>query len=181
MPHTQRITSPRKREVSGEDGWTRIISPQRKRKTQKPAAKNPRTSDTYYDPIQLDRTTNGIEKTRLEQPLTTEHVSTRFEKNEKIWLQSESWSVLKDALQRSLEKTQPIKRCIIFGSGSFCGHRDNWIERFDVGLSQLAAFKAVVDTIGMSANSIELKTANHDSRASLRYATLLLCPRAVLQ
>ena len=154
MPHTKPVSSPRKREVAGEDGWTRIISPQRKRKTPKPPAKDFSVSATPYDPIQIDRTTNGMEKTRLEQPITVELVRARFEKNENIWLQSESWSALKDALLRSLEKTRPIKRCIIFGSGSFCGHRENWIERFDVGLSQLAAFKAVVETIGMSANSI---------------------------
>ena len=181
MPHTRRVTSPRKREVAGEDGWTRIISPQRKRKTQKPAAKDSSTSNPGFDPIELDRTTRGNVKTRLEQPITVEHVSAMYEKNEKIWLESDSWSSLKDALQQFLEKTRPIKRCIIFGSGSFCGYRDNWVERFDVGLSQLAVLKAVVDEIGMSANDIKLKTANHNFRANLRQATLVLCSRAVLQ
>ena len=180
MPHTGRVSSPRKREVAGEDGWTRIFSPQRKRKTPKPPAKGFSVSATPDDPIEIDRTTNGTEKTRL-GPVTVEHVSARFEKNEKIWLQSESWSALKGALQRSLQKNQPIKRCIMFGSGSFCGYRDNWIDRFDVALSQLAAFKAVLDTIGMSADKTELNTANCDFRASLQHATLVLCPRAVLQ
>ena len=180
MPHTGRIPSPRKREVAGEDGWTRIISPQRKRKTAEPPAKDLSASGTTYDPIQIDRTTNGTEKTRL-GPVTVEHVSALFEKNEKIWLQSKSWSALKDALQRSLEKTRPIKRCIMFGSGSFCGYRDNWIDRFDVALSQLAAFKAVIDTIGMSANSVGLNTANIDYRAGLQHSTLVLRSRAMLQ
>ena len=45
-------------------GWTRIISPQQKRKTQKPAAKDSSTSDPGFDPIELDRTTRGNVKHR---------------------------------------------------------------------------------------------------------------------
>ncbi len=163
MPHTSHNSLPRKREIAGEDGWTRIISPKRNNKTSKLSTRDANISTTPYAPIQTDRTTSGTEKTRIigDRLLTVEQVNTRFEKNEKIWLQSGSWSVLKEVLQTYLSKSRPVRRCIIFGSGSFCGYRHNWIERWDVGFIQLAVFKAVADTVGKLASRNELGLADH--------------------
>jgi hypothetical protein len=56
---------------------------------------------------------------------------------------------MEDALQkRVISSNTRVDACVLFGSGTFTGLGQGWINRNHVAMYQLAAFKAVVDLIG---------------------------------
>ena len=171
MVHSSRNkqkASPQKREVVGEDGWTRIVSP--RRKTQTPARSPPRPPST--DPLNPKSKTITTTYQRSELPADTkvEQVIEKFKQLEKKWLQSDSWKLLKAALEdyTSNSTFDPIKTCIVFGTGTFSGLRQGWIERWDTALVQTAVFKSVADALGMNYKSTRHSLADDKLQSTFR-------------
>lgn len=135
MPHTsrKRKSIPQKRkETVDEDGWTRIAS------HHDPQKYGTRPSDqTRIDPH------------RVADGMTTEKLSERYDLIEKKWRASESCKRLIRAIGEAMQvNTLQVNSCLCFGTGSMSGLRHDWIQRHDVALYQIAAFKTAVDTIG---------------------------------
>jgi hypothetical protein len=134
MPHTSRKrnnTPQKRRKTVDEDGWTRIAS--------------------HHDPTKYGKRASDqtrIDPHRVADEMTVEKVSERYTLIEKKWQASESCKRLIEAMREALQgNTGEVKSCICFGSGSMSGLRHDWIQRHDVALYQIAAFKTAVDTI----------------------------------
>jgi hypothetical protein len=82
--------------------------------------------------------------------LVVSDIHAKYVEMERRWKASESWNSMADILKtRAIGSDTRIDACVLFGSGTFTGLRDGWINRSHVAFCQLAAFKAVVDLIGM--------------------------------
>jgi hypothetical protein len=57
-------------------------------------------------------------------------------------------NILKKTPRGIIGSDTRIDACVLFGSGTFTGLRDGWINRSHVAFCQLAAFKAVIDLLG---------------------------------
>ena len=81
--------------------------------------------------------------------VTQADVLAKYTDIEKKWKASESWKVMENTLKKQiLGSSARVDTCVLFGSGTFTGLRQGWINRAHVAMYQLAAFKAVVDLIG---------------------------------
>jgi hypothetical protein len=81
--------------------------------------------------------------------LTQSEVLAKYVDIEKRWKASESWKSMENMLKtRAIGSDSGIDACVLFGSGTFTGLGQGWIDRAHVAVYQLAAFKAVVDLIG---------------------------------
>ena len=150
MPHTSRKKKkapPTKREQVDEDGWTRITSPKRNIRNSTAVSEA-----TPYDPHNVVPTPNESARSILPPDIKLDDVIKRYETLEKRWLESESWKVLKGKIEEYVEEdaTNAITTCVVLGTGTMCGLKDNWIMRHDVAIFQSAVFISVVDAIGKS-------------------------------
>ena len=193
MPHTSRKKEPRytkQRKVEGEDGWTHISS-------DSPSKARPRVSS--YDDYHADMKAKGYEPYTLQwdhggcsmftvtpEPadaaMADENLWSQYRVVEEKWKRSESCKVLISVLrERILLAETAISTCVCFGTGTFSGYRDKWIARHDVALTQLIAFKTVVDTIGRWLNAIQYSLVLTDPRTGDRPATVGFCSGTSLQ
>jgi hypothetical protein len=147
MPHTshrKKQQRSKRTEILDENGWTRVstVNPTR-RTTRSSLTRNAieRRADSHSVDYSISKPYDGA---------TVEKVEQQYRNVEKKWLTSSSWVKLEDVLRNKIDSKvlQGIDVCTVLGTGSYCGHVDGWIERFDVSLYQLAAFKAMVDIIG---------------------------------
>ena len=134
MPHTshkKRSPLQKRTETVDEDGWTRIVS--------------------HHDPQKYGKRASDqtrIDPHRIADGMTAEKLSERYNLIEKKWHTSESCKRLTKALHEAVQASSiAVKSCICFGTGSMSGLRHDWIQRHDVALYQIAAFKTAVDTI----------------------------------
>ncbi|KAK5942131.1 hypothetical protein PMZ80_006085 [Knufia obscura] len=138
MPHTSRRkkNAPTKRlEVTGDDGWTRVTTTNLQRR-------GPKAIGSSAGLIPLH------EKTTPEKGATVEKISREYEKIQEQWTASESCTALVSLVQgKVLPENVEIDRCLIFGSGSFCGLRQGWISRKHSAMCQLAVVKSIQKTI----------------------------------
>ena len=138
MPHTshkKKQARSKRQEVVGEDGWTRVMS-------SKPPARDADPAPTYTIEweVHIEEAPEGVTQTE---------VLAKYRDTEKRWQASESWRAMENTLKtRVLGPSASVDTCVLFGSGSFTGLRQGWIDRCHVAMYQLAAFKAVVDLIG---------------------------------
>lgn len=168
MPHTSHRKKQSQRnkraEVQDESGWTRVTNTST-------SQREPRAIPLPNSHIHLhDGRTGGVTEEREEEEddSTTEHrISTsipestpypgatlqklerRYKELEKTWVTSRTWLELQDVLRNKIdgEILKEVDRCVVFGTGSFCGHIQGWIERFDTSILQLVAFVKVLECI----------------------------------
>ena len=162
MPHTNRkkkTSRPLKRQqITDEDGWTRVTST----RSSTMAPQIPEDgydariiSSPYDDHIDSEMPFSPLYRTKyLKDPAhqapaeaTIEKVQKRYETIQSTWLASDSSKKLNQALSNTLKKDHKTSTCVIFGTGSFSGLRNNWIARHDVALLQVAVFVSVVKAI----------------------------------
>lgn len=141
MPHTshrkKKQSIAKRVEVTDEDGWTRVTSTNRDQQT-------PKRIDAAELPIAAD-----VWKTIPEDGATAVKIREDYTHIEKRWQDSEACEALTTLLrQRVLLDERRIDKCIMFGSGSFCGLREGWISMKTAAMSQLAALKSMHSTIG---------------------------------
>lgn len=151
----------KRQEVTDDDGWTRVTSGPTGKSPRSTVSENDITtystiisdpydehsdSDMPFDPLmRTEFTTDPVDHP---PPNTTvEKIQAKFDKINKIWMESESCSKLHQALLIAVDRNQSISSCLVFGTGSFCGLRKSWIDRTDVALTQLAVFVSVVNTL----------------------------------
>jgi hypothetical protein len=155
MPHTshkKKSVRTKRREVIGDDGWTRVTS----QKSPAAASALPPSDQTRDDGTYTVKTSGGETITfycaRVEEApkgLTEPAVLERYMEIEKRWKDSESWKSMENTLQkRVISSNTRVDTCVLFGSGTFTGLGRGWINRNHVAMYQLAAFKAVVDLLG---------------------------------
>lgn len=136
MPHTshkKKKARSKRQEIVGDDGWTRITS------TRSLAMPLLRRSEWVME-VAVEEAPEG---------LTQADVLAKYTDVEKRWNASESWKSMEHTLKtRVIGSDTKIDACVLFGSGTFTGLREGWIDRAHVALYQLAAFKAVVDLVG---------------------------------
>ena len=161
MPHTNRKKKnsrpPKRQQITDEDGWTRITSTRPSKMappfpddnidawiTTSPYDEHS-DSEMPFDPL-LRRNWNDPAH-RAPAEATSGKVQKLFESIQPMWLASESFKKLSQALSNILGKDHKTSTCVIFGSGSFSGLRHNWIGRHDVALLQVAVFLSVVKAI----------------------------------
>jgi len=167
MPHTNKKKKPdrnKRKEVVDENGWTRVTSGPNpavpaplRHMTLKPL------DDVEFEPYTLRSdledvpscTAFPITPQKAAEDMTIGKLLSQYKLIESRWNKSESCMVLKDKLMtRVLNKKGKIANCICFGTGTPSGLRDGWIQRHDVALYQIAAFKTVVDIIGRTSVSL---------------------------
>src|SRR5436853_785699 len=144
MPHTSHHKKKRARskrqEVVGDDGWTRIITTTSANKPlpDGPLIPRPEAATAIAAP----------------EGLALSDIHAKYIEMEAKWKASESWTCVANNILKTprggviIGSDTRIDACVLFGSGSFTGLRDGWINRTHVALCQLAAFKAVVDLLG---------------------------------
>jgi hypothetical protein len=155
MPHTshkKKSVRTKRREVIGDDGWTRVTS------QKSPAAADalPPSDQTRDDETYTVKTSGGETITfhyaRVEEApegLTESAILDRYTEIEERWKDSKSWKSMENTLQKQvISLNTRVDACVLFGSGTFTGLGQGWINRNHVAMYQLAAFKAVVDLIG---------------------------------
>ena len=134
MPHTshkRKSTHQKRTEIIDSEGWTRISSHQNAQK---------------YATLESDQT--RVHPHRVEDGMTQEKIQARYNMIEERWQASESCKQLSKTLYDAVQGIgTKIKTCVCFGTGSFSGLRHDWIQRHDVAMHQIAAFKTAVDTI----------------------------------
>ena len=144
MPHTSRRKkhTPAKRlEVTDDDGWTRVTTTDRERR-------GPRAIGS---PVCLSSGNESFWRTTPEEGASAEKTRQEYERTQEQWKASDSCRALVSLLQEKvLPENVEIDRCLIFGSGSFCGLRQGWISRKHSALCQLAVMKSIHGTIGES-------------------------------
>lgn len=134
MPHTshkKKHARIKRQEIVGDDGWTRVMS-------NKPlSVTGALPSLDHQQPVE-----------EAPEGLTESDVLARYIDIEKRWKASESWKTVEDTLKtRVIASDTRIDACVLYGSGTFTGLAQGWINRTHVAMYQLAAFKAVVDLI----------------------------------
>jgi hypothetical protein len=155
MPHTshkKKSVRTKRREVVGDDGWTRVTS----MKSPTMAGTLPPSDKTRDDETYTVKTSGGETTTfhyahveEAPKGLTESAILDRYTGIEKRWKDSESWKFIENTLQkRVISSTTRVDACVLFGSGTFTGLGQGWINRNHVAMYQLAAFKAIVDLIG---------------------------------
>lgn len=170
MPHTshkkkkqqqqqqQRLSSRNKRgEIELNDGWTQIarsakaltMNPLREKKQPRYRAIAP--DDPNYDPdLDEGHTRLIMDFTPAELPdgATLEKALSHYQKCETEWKQSNSWTELNKTFQsRVFKQDLNITNCICFGLSSPTGFVGSGVDRRNVAMYQLAAFKSVIDII----------------------------------
>jgi len=160
MPHTshkKRSVRTKRQEVTGDDGWTRVTS---KRSPAMAGALPPsdktRDGETYTVKATSGETITFHYARIQEAPegLTESAILDRYTEIEKRWKDSESWKSMENTLQKQvISSNTRVDACVLFGSGTFTGLGQGWINRNHVAMYQLAAFKAVVDLIGELLNT----------------------------
>jgi hypothetical protein len=172
MPHTshRKKAPPRRRKEVDEDGWTRVTSGPRVPQSVKiaftdstggRAPKEPDSSST----LQHSSSRPAVQVCLTPCDPTVADLHQKYDKLENTWLHSDSWQSLKEQVQKTVSEDNKISTCLLFGTGSMCGLRNDWIMRHDVAILQTAIFKAVVDTIGMSSDHFsENELAKHWSQ-----------------
>lgn len=137
MPHTshkKKQARSKRQKVVGEDGWTRITSN--------------RPQDLPV--IRRSQAAMVIDVHEAPEGLVQSDIHAKYVEMEKKWTASESWKSMANILKtRVIAPDTRIDACVLFGSGTFTGLRDGWINRSHVAFCQLAVFKVVVDLIGM--------------------------------
>jgi hypothetical protein len=137
MPHTshkKKQVRSKRQEVVSEDGWTRITS----------------SKPVDMPLIRRSEAVMVIDVDEAPEGLVVSDIHAKYVEMERRWKASESWNSMADILKtRAIGSDTRIDACVLFGSGTFTGLRDGWINRSHVAFCQLAAFKAVVDLIGM--------------------------------
>lgn len=124
-------------EITDEDGWTRVTSSNR----------DQQFPNRIGLPEALDESSAWI--TTPEDGITIERLQDEYAKVERGWRESESSTILKTLFRdRILKGDLQIDKCIIFGSGSFCGLRQGWISLRTAAMVQLAALKDMQNIIG---------------------------------
>jgi len=205
MPHTSRKKKPvrnKRVEVVDEDGWTRVTSSNVDHDGRRPRPRpRPPLEDGWRnrsDAFKSYTLRFGVDEEdsccqswtvtpwEPEEGMTVEKLDQQYRAVEKKWLESESWKALKTALtSRVLSAENNIITCVVFGTGSLSGYRDGWIGRHQVAFFQVAAFKAVVDTIGRFRPLLWAAHQNNvltrPTRTHHRKAACLLRPGAQLQ
>lgn len=141
MPHTshrkkkQPIT--KRVEVTDEDGWTRVTTTNHNRQA-------PRRADPSEAPIDP-----GTWKTTPERGATADKIREDYTLIEKRWEDSDACAALTTLFkQQVLTDGRRVDKCIMFGSASFCGLREEWISMKTAAMSQLGAFRSMHGTIG---------------------------------
>ncbi|ETN40527.1 uncharacterized protein HMPREF1541_04804 [Cyphellophora europaea CBS 101466] len=166
MPHTSRRKKQNDRvkrtEVVGNDGWTRITTTAQLKAQQGPPHTTVQTHSaaegTLNEPFKDIDFDLQSERTYPSADVSIDTIMKKFDKAKNQWLASPSCAALQTAIGEHLDRSRTVDNCTIFGSGSYCGLRQGWIERFEVALVQTAIFLSVVDTIGKarsSSNSIK--------------------------
>jgi hypothetical protein len=121
------------------------------------------------------------------EDLTQSEILAKYVDMEKKWKASESWKSMENTLKtRTIGPDTKIDVCVLFGSGTFAGLVQGWINRAHVAMCQLAAFKAVVDVIGKFATNMKVLahsrlTERIPSRPLYRTAPRSICTRTPLQ
>lgn len=139
MPHTshRKKKSVHKRvEVTDEDGWTRVTSTNAQRRAPRSAATSAIKEGLAYE-------------SPPEKGTTVEKIRARYNEIETQWQSSDACRSLVVCLQHRVPtEALQVDRCIIFGSGSFCGLRQGWIKGDTASLCQLAVLSTLRTTIG---------------------------------
>src|SRR3954451_16856341 len=152
MPHTshkKKSVRTKRQEAIGDDGWTRVTS----KKFPAMTGALPPSSKTRDGKTHTVKTSGGETATfhyaRVEEApkgLTESAILDRYREIKKRWKDSESWKSMENTLQkRVISSNTRVDACVLFGSGTFTGLGQGWINRNHVAIYQLAAFKAVVD------------------------------------
>lgn len=154
MPHTnkkkKRANAQKRTEIVDDDGWTRVTTKSQSHNI----LHSHLVSGGDYDPSKppskepLELLQRSLEPLAAPSNASNGTIKTMYERLEKIWLASESYQALKRALQARLNTASKVERCILFGSGSFCGMRQGWIGRHEVAVLQTAVFISAVNLIG---------------------------------
>jgi hypothetical protein len=143
MPHTshkKKQARSKRQEVVGDDGWTRVMS----NKSQTMAVVRP----SWVMEVTVEGAPEG---------LTQPEILAKYMDMEKRWKASESWRSMENTLKtQAIGSDTKIDACVLFGSGTFTGLGQGWINRAHVAMCQLAAFKAVVDVIGKFATNVRV-------------------------
>lgn len=148
MPHTshkKKNAAKKRKEVVDEEGWTRITSSTSVART---VAQTPNGVEGVG--IKSRFNTAGTNSLRPMSPVkgtTPETIRAQFNGVQARWLETELCKALQEVLTAVVRNGNKITRCVMFGSGSFCGDEVHWIDRHESAYNQLAAFKTAVDTI----------------------------------
>ena len=144
MPRKKKFMTNKRTEVIDEDGWTRVTT----------------TGKRHPAAVKSDALNVSTDLRTVPQPgSNVQKVLKSFEKSIATWSGSESCTVLDNILiSKILQNDVRIDKCLIFGSGSFCGLSRGWISRHSVALQQLAIFCKVRDTIGESSHEAFILT-----------------------
>lgn len=167
MPHSSRKKKPtasKRREITGEDGWTRVT----------------KGLSSRLQSLSLVEG-SGHNETVPSKGSTIEKLIIKYESIETLWLASESCKILVALLEdRVFTDGLQIDCCVMYGSGSFCGLVREEVERRAVALCQLAVFKTLQRSMGRS-SSLEESCANDSNREIYGSMSFFLRTRAVLQ
>jgi len=154
MPHTSRRkrNTPTKRvEVTDDNGWTRVTTTNQERR---------RPTAIENSAILLQAQECGW-KTTPEKGATVEKLKQDYKRVQTQWIESDSCKALVALMQdKVLPEDAEWDRCLIFGSGSFCGLRQGWILRKHTSMCQLAVLQTLQSTIGKSRQLLTVPAAN---------------------
>jgi hypothetical protein len=155
MPHTshkKKSVRTKRQEVIGDDGWTRVTSKNSPAMVGALPSSNKARDDEAYTVKTSGGETITFHYARVQEApkgLTESAILDRYTEIEKRWKDSQSWKSLENTLQKQvISSNSRVDACVLFGSGTFTGLGQGWINRNHVAMYQLAAFKAVVDLIG---------------------------------
>ena len=165
MPHTNRkkkLLHKKRVEITDDDGWTRITSshrPQPKELEEPCLGVDHKGRQPHCLTFSDGHNVGSYLLTPQDPPegLTHQKLVEQYESIEVKWRQSCSWSAMKATLlTQVLGQRLSFQTCVCFGLGTPSGLSQGWIDRRNVSLYQLAAFKAVLDLIGQDISSITL-------------------------
>jgi SRR1 len=153
----QQRKSPTKRgEIQSEDGWTRVARSNHasninvsKQEDHRYKALPPRDPNYNQD---LDegytRMTFAFPPAEIPAGLSLETALTIYRKYETAWCTSNAWEQLRNTLiLRILNQNLPITSCICFALSSPTGLVTGGVDRRNSSMSQLAAFKSIIDLL----------------------------------
>ena len=145
MPHTshKKKATPRKRQnVVDQDGWTRVTS-------KPPILPHQYSSEVDMRPLTKEEVKDKWKPLAPAPDASLEELRGKYLTIEKAWKRTGSYKLLTKLLRAKLNQWgYHIDKCVLFGSGSFSGLREGWIDRSHVALFQLAVFISIVDFIG---------------------------------
>ena len=166
MPHTSHkkrrqrqepLPRNKRGEIESEDGWTRIA---RSNKAFSINRRHPEADaggmiyspkDPDYD-RDLDEgyTQMTFTPTPAETPegASLEKALSHYQKSDSAWKQSNTWAELKQTFDTRICKEHlNITNCICFGLSSPTGLTGAGVDRRDISMYQLAAFKSIIDLL----------------------------------